>query len=110
MNGSEILLKYLNMMADPDITLPEIKSSKFYENELTLLAAHIAKDFDVTQFKQLTFQVHSNIFVLMKAKRYWEITLPYYNTEVINHYKKNPPLDLTSYAVEFHYHYYTELA
>lgn len=107
-NGSEILMKYLELMGNPEITYPEVKSSRFYENELTLLAVRIANDHDLSQCQQMTFQVHGKFFVLMKAKRYWEISLPYFNPQVIRHYQKNPPVDLTAYAEDFQYHYYTE--
>lgn len=108
MNGSEILMKYLEMMENPEMTFPEVKCSKFYENELTLLAVRIANDQGLNQWQQLTFQVKGKYFILMKAKRYWEISTPYFNPEVIRHYNSNPPVDLTAYTDEFQYHYYTE--
>lgn len=109
MNGKEILTHYLNMLKSPEMTYQEMKKSSFYENELTKLAVFIANEQGLSQTEQLTFQVDGRLFYLSKCERYWEITLPYTNPDLLRQYKSEPPVDLSDYVSSFHYHYYKEI-
>lgn len=98
-NNLEIIKKYKNLMKS-NLSFSKIRKMPFYR-EIEKIAEQMAIEYNVTD--ELSFQVENTIMILTKVETKWTFMLPYWNSEVIEYYSKNPPRDYTVYFMNGKY-------